>query len=165
MGQVVEKIKIAVGTSLGLGYLPVAPGTWGALPGIPIFVAVMLLAPEFLQTWLLVLAWLTVCALTVVLGPWSERYFETEDPSIYVIDEVAGFLTTVLFFRTPSILLTTVWAFVVTRIIDIAKPPPARQLERLHGGWGILLDDVCTSIYAVGLLYLGAYLAPQLFGM
>jgi len=61
-------------------------------------------------------------------------------------------------------LLTTVWAFMVTRILDIIKIPPARQLEALPAGWGILLDDVASSIYAVLLLNGVATLFPSWFG-
>lgn len=60
--------------------------------------------------------------------------------------------------------LTVIWAFLLTRVLDIIKPPPARQLERLPCGWGTLADDLCSSLYAVGLLHIGAACFPRLFG-
>ncbi|HIG19007.1 MAG TPA: phosphatidylglycerophosphatase A [Candidatus Handelsmanbacteria bacterium] len=77
------------------------------------------------------------------------------NPGPVVIDEAAGFLFTVAFL--PHGLWTTVAAFLLFRILDILKPPPARQLEKLHGGWGIVLDDVAAGI--MGNLLLRAGLA------
>lgn len=159
-----NRVLLAVGTALGLGYAPVAPGTAGALLGVAIFVAIALAAPAALQTWLIALALVVVSVLTVALTPWAERYWKKKDPGNYVLDEVAGFLVTVLLFRAPNLWLTVIWAFVVTRVLDILKPPPARQLERLPAGWGVLADDLCTSLYAVGLLHIGAACLPRLFG-
>lgn len=160
-----DKIKAAIGSSFGLGYLPVIPGTWGALPGIPIVLVIIIFTPASLHTLLIAFCLLIVSALTVLLGPWAEKYWATKDPSIYVIDEVAGFLTTILLFRPSSLFYAILWAFLLTRIIDIIKPPPARQLEYIPGGWGILLDDICSSLYAVGILYLLLYLQPTWFGL
>jgi len=58
-----------------------------------------------------------------------------------------------LFHITNSPVLTTLWAFPVTRIIDILKIPPARRLEKLPRGWGVLADDLLGSVYAAGVLY------------
>ena len=85
-------------------------------------------------------AWLfAACVVTYRLSPWAERLFGEEDSGKFVTDEVAGFLMTVLLFRPPSVslLVIVLWAFPVTRIIDMIKPPPARRLEHLPGGWGV----------------------------
>jgi len=55
-------------------------------------------------------------------------------------------------------LLTTFWAFPVTRIIDILKVPPARRLEKLPAGWGVLADDLLGSLYAAAVLHAGFWL-------
>jgi phosphatidylglycerophosphatase A len=81
-----------------------------------------------------------------------------------VPDEVAGFLTTVLLWRTDDLLLTIVWAFGLTRVLDILKPPPCRRLERLPGGWGVLADDLCASLYAAAILHVAAWQWPSVFG-
>ena len=82
-------------------------------------------------------------------------------------DEVAGFLMTVLLFRpsSVSVLVTVLWAFPVTRILDMIKPPPARRLEHLPGGWGVLADDLLDSVYAAGLLHVIYLLRPEWFGV
>jgi len=157
-------VFILIGTCLGLGYVPVAPGTAGALMGVVIFIGIVLLTPPAFHIWLIGSALLGVCFLTIITSPWAERYWKKKDPQIYVLDEVAGFLLTVLLFRTPSLVHTVIWCFVITRIFDIIKIPPARQLEHLPAGWGILLDDLCSSIYAVGFLYILAAYFPVLVG-
>lgn len=159
-----DKICLLISTSFGLAYLPVAPGTWGTLPGVAIFLAIVTTTPASYHSWLIMFATIVACAVTVLLSPWAERYWNRKDPKKFVPDEVAGFLVTVWLFRTPDLLLTTFWAFVVTRFFDIVKVPPARQLESLPSGWGILLDDVMSSLYAALALIIGAYLFPALFG-
>lgn len=149
-----DRIFAIIGTSFGLAYLPVAPGTWGTLPGVVIFLAIALVAPQSSQGWLIAAALIAFCIFTVALGPWAERHWKAKDPKVYVPDEVVGFLLTVLLFRTPDPFLTAGWAFVITRITDILKIPPAYQLERLPGGWGILVDDLVSSIYAAIILHL-----------
>ena len=142
-----------------------APGTFGALPGVAIFLAIVLWTPAALHTWLILAALVVVCWATLALSPWAERYWKKKDPGTFVTDEVAGFLATVAIFRRGDLLLLTLWAFVVTRISDILKIPPARQFERIHGGWGILLDDLMSSVYAAGLLHVLAVCFPEALGM
>jgi len=153
-----------IGTSFGLGYTPLIPGTAGALPGVGIFILIALMTDGMSQSILLILAFLVSCILTVVLSPAAEKYWNKKDPGIFVTDEVAGFLGTVLLWRMPSIFYTTLWAFIVTRVFDIIKIPPARRLEKLHGGAGILADDLCSSLYAAGFLYIVSKYYPQYFG-
>ncbi|MBI5572176.1 MAG: phosphatidylglycerophosphatase A [Desulfomonile tiedjei] len=159
-----DRIYWLLGTSFGLSYLPVAPGTWGALPGVLLFLLIVEGTPPDWHLWLIGLATVLVSWFTVAAGPWAERYWQTKDPRKYVPDEVAGFLVTVLLFRAPDPWLTCIWAFVVTRFFDILKPPPARRLETIPGGWGILLDDVLTSLYAALTLNILAVSFPQFFG-
>ena len=159
-----ERLRYFVATAFGLGLAPIAPGTAGALLGVGIYLLIVLLSPPGWHTGLIALALLFVSYLTVAMTPWAEQHWKKKDPGNFVLDEVAGFLMTVLLFRTPNVLLTVIWAYLVTRIFDIVKPPPARQLESLPGGWGVLLDDLCTSVMAAAFLYLVAWLAPGWIG-
>jgi len=165
MNRLKERCLVLVASCFGLGYLPVAPGTFGALPGVGIFLAIVLWTPAAFHTWLILAALAAVCIVTLVLSPWAERYWKKKDPGTFVTDEVAGFLATVLLFRRGDLLLMTIWAFAVTRIFDIIKIPPARQLERIHGGWGILLDDLSASLYAAGFLHLLVACVPRAVGL
>ena len=77
-----------------------------------------------------------------------------------MIDEVAGYLVTVatfaLVFARPLTFEGHVAAFVLFRVVDILKPPPGRQLERLPGGLGVMLDDIVLALYSgVALAGLG----------
>jgi phosphatidylglycerophosphatase A len=103
----------------------------------------------------------TLAALAVVIlavGVWAsgkaEEFFGRKDPSPVVIDEVVGQMVTFLSvsYRVP---LTWKWllsGFVLFRIFDILKPPPARNLERLPGGWGIMMDDCAAGLYSLAIL-------------
>jgi phosphatidylglycerophosphatase A len=157
------------GTAFGLGYLPAAPGTWGTLPAVAIFLAVAALVKQPWQAAVLGGLLLAVSAAAVVLGNWAQGLFDgqdprrAKDPRWFVLDEVAGFFLTVLLFPFGRLLERTVLAFLATRIMDIVKIPPARQLESLPGGWGILLDDLAASLYAAGLLHAAWLAYPPMF--
>ena len=144
-----------IATCFGLGCSPIMPGTCGALLGPAIYIPLALMVSgEPLQTVLIAIALLAWCTITVALGGWAETHYGRKDSQIFVTDEVAGFLLTVLLFHDPTQpVLTTLWAFPVTRIIDILKIPPARRLERLPRGWGVLADDLLGSVYAAALLW------------
>jgi len=158
-----DRLFAALSTALWFGYSPIIPGTVGTLPAVAIFVLIETVAPEWLRAPLTVAALVVSCVLSIALGHWAERFWKEKDPPHFVLDEVAGFLLTVLFFRGPDLLATVLWAFVVTRIFDVIKPWPAFRLQSLSGGWGILLDDLAASVYAVLLLNVLWYYFPGLF--
>ncbi|MDP6014754.1 MAG: phosphatidylglycerophosphatase A [Candidatus Latescibacteria bacterium] len=142
-------MRTAVATVLFSGRAPIAPGTAGsAVTAVAWFVFGSTLTP---LTWILLLA--SVTGIAVVTAGAEARALGREDPGPVVIDEAAGFLFTVAFL--PHGLWTTLAAFVLFRILDILKPPPARQLEALHGGWGIVLDDVAAGIMGNLMLHVG----------
>jgi len=159
-----DSIRIAVSTSFGLGYSPFAPGTISTLPMVALFVLVAKTQPPEVLAGFIAVAFLASCFLSVLLGSWSERYWQRKDPHCFVVDEWAGFFLTVLLFRTANVELTALWTFVATRFFDIVKPPPAGYLQRLPGGWGILLDDLAASLYAAAFLHLAAWALPGLLG-
>ncbi len=133
--------------AVGVGFFPLAPGTWGSLVG---------LALVFLTQWN---GWLFVAtfAAVIALGYWSAKRLhlsEGEDPSYVVIDEVCGmFIPFLGFALTPW---TAVLGFLLFRLFDIWKPFPVRSMEKLPGYWGILSDDLAAGVYALlTLLLLG----------
>ncbi len=100
------------------------------------------------------LALLVTLAVVTLVGIWAgsrvERAIDAKDPGIIVIDEVAGMLVSVLFLpRTIPVLVT---AFLLFRLFDIWKPFPARQFQELHGGLGVMLDDLIAGGYALALI-------------
>lgn len=136
---------LIVASAGGLGYAPVAPGTFGTLAGVPFFWAFHLL-----QAWS-VAACLGAFVLLVAAACWiagrAEEILRQHDSGKIVIDEVAGYVAATLFLD-PSwhiILL----AFVLFRALDIFKPFPASLIDRrLPGGYGVVLDDVVSGLYA-----------------
>jgi phosphatidylglycerophosphatase A len=150
-----ERLRPMLASCFGLGYSPIMPGTCGALIGPAIYVPLALQFPsEPQQTALTAAALAAWCWITIALGGWAETYYQRKDSQTFVTDEVAGFLLTVLLFHDPARpVLTALWAFPVTRIIDILKIPPARRLEKLPRGWGVLADDLLGSVYAAVVLH------------
>ena len=134
----------------GLGYLPIAPGTWGSLAGVAIFLLAGLTAWPLMTALICLAGVLIFSVLNVVLGPWACSHYGAKDPSPVVIDEVAGYLVAVLFLPIDgaNLYYSAACAFFAFRIFDIIKPPPARRLERLRAGWGILADDLMAGLYA-----------------
>ena len=160
-----SRLILTLATCFGLGYSPLFPGTCGALVGIVCYLPMALVVQS--EPWQslaigLLLAFWTV--FTIALGDWSEKHFGVKDSQIFVTDEVVGFLFTVLLFHIPgNPVLTTLWAFPVTRVIDILKIPPAKQLEKLPSGWGVVADDLLGSVYAAALLHGLCWLRPGWF--
>jgi phosphatidylglycerophosphatase A len=160
-----NRLILTIATCFGLGYSPYFPGTCGALVGIACYVPLAFAVPG--EPWQsvgiggMLLFW---TVFTIALGTWSERHFGVKDSQTFVTDEVVGFLFTVLLFHLPDKpILTTLWAFPITRVIDIAKIPPAKSLEKLPAGWGVVADDLLGSIYAAGVLHLLYWLSPGWF--
>ena len=139
----------------GLGFLPLVPGTFGTLGGV----AVALLLPQ--DAWLpaVGIAILVSSALTVLLGPAAIRATGRKDPQQVVMDEVAGVLVTLAVVPAMAPLQVG-FGFLFFRVFDILKPPPARRLERLPAGWGILLDDLAAGLWGAAALWGLAQVVP-----
>jgi phosphatidylglycerophosphatase A len=143
-----HRAVLAGSSALGLGYLPVAPGTWGTFAALPIWWA---LAEAV--TWP---AFAALTAAAVVAAVWisgrAEAIYGAHDVGHIVIDEVVGLLCTVIGvpFRWPEVIA----AFVLFRLLDAFKPWPIRIFdERVGGGFGVVIDDVIAGLVGCGLLH------------
>ncbi len=132
-----------IGLGFGAGLSPIAPGTVGSLAAVVIYYLVSLatggVAPYILAALIL---------LGAPLGIWATGLLATEaepDPGRAVWDEFVGMWITCLFAAPEPVWLAI--AFISFRIFDIVKPWPARRLEALHGGLGIMADDVAAGVY------------------
>ena len=129
----------------GCGHLPVAPGTWGTLGAIPLY---LLLRPHG------PLAVAGAAVVITLIGFWAAGRVEArlgfKDPQIVVVDEVAGVLTT--WIAAPPTTLALIVGFLAFRIFDVLKPWPARAAERLRGGAGVMLDDVAAGVWGAALV-------------
>jgi len=143
------KIRKLIVTFFGLGYGPIAPATWGSLGALVVYAGLRWGFQGTPPWWLMGGLIAAACVACLVLGPWAIRVFASADPKPMVIDEVAGMWLSVLFLPMETV-SRTVWAcaaaFVLFRILDIVKLWPARQLERLPAGAGILCDDLAAGI-------------------
>ncbi|HVN09976.1 MAG TPA: phosphatidylglycerophosphatase A [Patescibacteria group bacterium] len=154
-------------TAFGLGRLPKAPGTWGSLAGVALawmFAALELRTFPFdahkVSAYLLdpFLWWLLLSAAGVFAAGRVERAAGRKDPQEVVIDEVSG--QWLAFLLGPAMLGAAAgWksflaGLILFRVFDITKPFPARSVESLPGGWGIMVDDWVAGLYAAACLWL-----------
>ena len=138
-----DRITRVVGSAFGLGFLPIAPGTWGTLGTVAVAYLIPAGVAWYVGTTLL---FLVACAATIILGTWAEQMTGKEDPGFIVLDEVAGTLVALASVTKPE-LWWFVGAFFVFRVFDVFKPWPCHRLEQLRGGFGILLDDLMAGFY------------------
>lgn len=136
-------------TGLGFGLSPVAPGTVGALWGLP-------LAWGLGQTplWVQLAVIVVICLLGIPLCTRAARDLGgKKDPGAIVWDEIVSMPITFLLvpMTSPAVVIV---GFLLNRVFDISKPPPARQLERLPDGLGIMADDLAAGVYSCGVLHL-----------
>ena len=135
-------IVIFVATGFFTGFLPTMPGTWGTFAGIPL----VIISHRLTSITQAIVAVVFVTFAAYIAGR-AEILFEDRDARPIVIDEMVGFLITLLWL--PLNFLTLCLGFVLFRLFDIVKPPPIAILEkRLHGGWSIVLDDVLAGVLA-----------------
>jgi phosphatidylglycerophosphatase A len=169
----IDYAALAVATC-GVGLLPVAPGTWGSLVGVGLYLLARAASAglfagavgahgsaarvEAVQT----AAVLVLLSSVTLAGVWAasraEKLLGRKDPGVVVIDEVAGQLITFAFVPFRSGAWVVVAGFVLFRAFDIWKPYPVRRLEALESGLGIMADDVLAGFYAATVLSLATTL-------
>ena len=143
-----DRLILFIATGFGSGYLPIAPGTWGSLVGVALWFAL-----RNLET----IPYLGVIAGIFVVGTFcagaTEKIVDRADPGLVVVDEIVGQLLALL--AVPHHPVAVLLAFLTFRVFDIVKPFPAGWLDRhLHGGLGIMLDDVVAGLYSFLVLQL-----------
>jgi len=138
-----DRLAIWISTGLGVGLISPAPGTVGGLWGLPLVWLIGQMSPAAQGPTLVILVFASVAICSVaarVLGG-------SKDPQAIVLDEIVALPIVFLGTGCKS---PAVWVvgFLLFRLFDISKPPPARQAERLHTGWGIVADDCIAAGYA-----------------
>lgn len=150
-------------TGWGLGYAPVASGTFGSAGATAIALSIWLAGRQAgCSPLALDAVWFVLAVLATVgcglWGDWAIGYFagrsrKAGDPGQVVLDEWAGQWVALIALPMAAAIPARALAilavqFVLFRLFDVLKPPPARQLEKVPGGWGIALDDVAAGVYA-----------------
>ena len=159
-----QPVSTLVSTGLGIGMIPVAPGTWGSLEGLAIgffLVRGLHLSPAagFLISCIVALG--IGAGAVLVSGP-VEALAGVRDPGPIVIDEVAGQIVALapasFFLSGPAGGAIRAWVFfgapfLLFRLFDIWKPGPIRRLQELPGGWGIVVDDLAAGLAAGAVVF------------
>ena len=141
-----EKLITFLATGFGSGLAPFAPGTMGTLVGVVI--CLLCLPLPWPMRLLIVIA---LSALSICVAGRAEKIYQKKDDQRIVIDEIIGFQITML--PVAITILHLCVGFVLFRIFDILKPFPINNLQRLPGGWGVVIDDVAAGIYAGIILF------------
>lgn len=147
-----RRIARFAATGFGIGRMPIAPGTFGTLLAIPVYLVALSWPPG---------AYALLVAVMFAVGVWLCRVavedLSDPDPSAVVWDEIVGYLVTM--YQAPVGWVWVVAGFALFRLFDIWKPFPIRQIERrLPGGWGVMVDDVMAAAYACAVLQLTAWI-------
>lgn len=146
-------------TTHGLGHMNFASGTWGSMP--PVIIAFGLIsagiAPGTSLSWIYYLVFAIIfivyCSTCILSGHLAEAKWG-KDPSEVVADETAGQAITLMMIPAGvcncpySTLMVLAIAFFFFRAFDVLKPWPAGAMQKIAGGWGILLDDIFAGIMA-----------------
>ncbi len=159
-------------TTFGVGYLPLAPGTWGSMVGVGIYLLFGYLETDFFAgyagrgwTAAQIAAWihavnLIVFLLFCLLGIWAAnratKLFKNKDPQQAVVDEVIGQLIVFLFIPFNVNWFFVVAGFLLFRLFDLWKPYPIDSLQNLPAGIGVCADDILAGVYGgtcLALLY------------
>ena len=137
-----RRLGVFIATCAYVGYAPFAPGTFGSGVGLLIYYLVRRQASSTIE--------LGTIAVILAIGLWAateaEHHFGGIDPRPVVIDEVIGMLLTLALH--PVNILGAITGFLIFRVLDVVKPWPARRLELLPGGFGVVLDDVMAGVYS-----------------
>lgn len=135
-----DRIILFFATGCYIGRVPLAPGTFGSIPGLVIYFAISGIA-----LWYQIIFLILFVLLSIWISREAERILRSKDPGCIVIDETAGMMVTLM--GLPFNLFTGLAGFIVFRFFDILKPYPIRYFEKnVPGGLGIVMDDVVAGI-------------------
>jgi phosphatidylglycerophosphatase A len=135
------RLGLFIATCGYLGYVPIAPGTFGSAAGLVVLAAIRWTGSTGVE--------LAAIALLLAVGVWSgnvaEKHFGGVDPAPVILDEVVGMLITLALI--PVNLPGAIVGFLLFRLFDVIKPWPANRFEALHGGLGVMADDAMAAVY------------------
>jgi phosphatidylglycerophosphatase A len=140
-----KRLAWVLATWFGCGLSPIAPGTVGTLGALPLYFAVRAHGPAAVLALGIVVTLVGIWASNVVVRETGEK-----DPQRIVIDEAAGVLLALA--AAPPTWTGVALAVVLFRAFDITKPFPARRVEKLPAGYGVVLDDVVAGAYAAAII-------------
>lgn len=150
-------------TTFGVGYIPLAPGTWGSAVGVLIYILFSRITGSVdkyysdggmqnvqIAAWnhaVIMILFLLFCLLGIWASSRATRLFKNKDPQQAVVDEVIGQLIVFLFIPFTTNWLFILAGFLLFRLFDIWKPYPIDSLQNLPVGIGVCADDILAGIY------------------
>lgn len=161
-GGLLFRLRVLAAVGFGSGLAPVAPGTFGTVGAVVCFLPLAPLAASRPLLYAVTLVGFTLIAVWCAEA--GEAHYRRHDVGNIVIDEFVGFFATM--FLVPANVRTVALAFVLFRVFDIVKVPPARQIDkRWPGGWGVVMDDLVSGLYANLAMHVAMRLAPAALGL
>ena len=158
----VRKVQLFIAHGFGSGLAKRAPGTVGTAAAVVCWLPFSPLA--YYRPFQYIVLCLVLLPITVWAASGAELHYKRHDVGNIVIDEFIGFFITMI--AIPATIPTVLLGFVVFRVLDIVKIQPAKRIDRTWpGGWGVVLDDVVSGIYANILLQIAIRVAPKLLGL
>jgi phosphatidylglycerophosphatase A len=152
-----SRLGLFIATCGYLGYVPIAPGTFGSAAGLAVFYAVRSTGSASAE--------LASIVVLFAIGVWSgtvaEHHFGGIDPGPVVLDEVVGMLITLALL--PVNMSGAIVGFLVFRVLDVVKPWPSARFERLPGGLGVMADDGMAALYGNLVMRGLIFVAPGWF--
>ena len=149
-----RRLAVFLATCGYIGYVPIAPGTFGSAAGLVVFALVRAGGSTIVE--------LATIVVLFAIGIWSateaEQHFGGVDPAPIVMDEVVGMLITLALL--PVNVTGAVVGFFLFRVLDVFKPWPSGRFERLHGGLGVMADDGMAALYGNGIMRILIAFAP-----
>jgi phosphatidylglycerophosphatase A len=149
-----RRLAVFLATCGYVGYVPIAPGTFGSAAGLAVFALVRAGGSTIVE--------LATIVVLFAVGIWSateaEHHFGGVDPAPIVMDEVVGMLITLALL--PVNLTGAIVGFFLFRALDVFKPWPSGRFERLPGGLGVMADDGMAALYGNGIMRILMAFAP-----
>ena len=149
-----QRLGLFIATCGYLGYVPIAPGTFGSAAGLAVFYAVRSTGSLSVE----IAAIFALFAVGVWSGTVAEHHFGGIDPAPVILDEVVGMLITLALL--PVNVAGAVTGFLIFRVLDVVKPWPSAQFEKLPGGLGVMADDGMAALYGNLVMRGLVWLAP-----
>jgi len=150
MDRIKKAIIIFIAQGAYAGRIPVAPGTAGTLIGVLLYLWMRAISPA---------SYLVVCFIVIIVGTWTadraEVFLSRKDSPSIVIDEIAGYLMAM--FMVPESWGFVAAGFLLFRVFDIIKPYPLKRLQNIHGGAGVMVDDIGAGVYTNLVLQAAAF--------
>lgn len=152
-----RRLGLFVATCGYLGYVPIAPGTFGSAAGLAVFYLVRQSGSVAVELAAIVVLFL----IGIWAGTEAEHHFGGVDPGPVVLDEVVGMLITLALL--PVNMTGAITGFLVFRVLDVVKPWPSAGFERFPGGLGVMADDGMAAIYGNLVMRALIFLLPGWF--